>query len=271
MASGSAGEAAGERAGKSGDEVAPSWQGTQSDGGAPVPSWTDPPLHGSAPHVNPSFQGAAGGRPDDHGRPEPSPSLTDARPSLSAAIEATLARYGGMIRRVGWQHRLDEAGVDELVQDVRIRIWRARGDSEQIQQVTSSYMYRTASSAALDLLRRRRAGRSEAVEPEELEARVNAAATAAGPAEELAELELAEVVARAVDTIAPARRPVVRMYLAGYSREEIAGLLGWTEGKTRNLLYRGLADLRGRLLDQGIGWAAEAEDDDPTPDRTARA
>jgi len=30
--------------------------------------------------------------------------------------------------------------------------------------------------------------------------------------------------------------------------------MGWTEGKTRNLLYRGLADLRERLQGMGVGW-----------------
>ena len=51
----------------------------------------------------------------------------------------------------------------------------------------------------------------------------------------------------------PDGRPV-RMHLAGYPREEIAKLMGWTEAKTRNLLYRGLADLRERLTAEGIGW-----------------
>lgn len=174
-----------------------------------------------------------------------------------------------MIRRVGWQHRLDRSDLDELMQDVRIRIWRARAESEQIRQVTSSYVYRTATTAALDLLRRRRAGRTVAVEPDVLQARADAVTAVTGPADDLAESELAEQVARAVDTIAPARRPVVRMHLAGYSREEIAGLLGWTEAKTRNLLYRGLADLRERLAAQGIGWGTTATDDTALPDRTA--
>ena len=35
--------------------------------------------------------------------------------------------------------------------------------------------------------------------------------------------------------------------------EEIAALLGWSEAKTRNLLYRGLADLRSALAARGIG------------------
>ena len=60
--------------------------------------------------------------------------------------------------------------------------------------------------------------------------------------------ELAEQVPRAIDEIPESRRPAVRMYLAGYSREDIAELMGWTEAKTRNLLYRGLDDLRRKSL-----------------------
>jgi RNA polymerase sigma-70 factor (ECF subfamily) len=37
------------------------------------------------------------------------------------------------------------------------------------------------------------------------------------------------------------------MHMAGYHRNEIAELLGWTEAKTRNLLYRGLSDLKAKL------------------------
>lgn len=187
----------------------------------------------------------------------------------SAALEAALANFGSMVRRVGWRHRLSDADVDELVQDVRIRLWRARGEgeSEQIREVTSSYVYRTAVSASLDLLRRRRTHHAEPLEPEDRPGEAAQAAVRVGPAEELAESELAEEIARAVDAIAPARRPVVRMHLAGYPREEIAELLGWTEAKTRNLLYRGLADLRERLAARGIGWVSQDETRDL--DRTA--
>lgn len=37
------------------------------------------------------------------------------------------------------------------------------------------------------------------------------------------------------------------MYLNGYNHREIAGLLGWSEATTRNLLYRGLEELRSHL------------------------
>lgn len=180
---------------------------------------------------------------------------------LSDALERALGSFGAMVRRVGFRHRLSPADVEELLQDVRIRLWRARAGSEQIQQVTSSYVYRTAVSAALDLIRRRRGGRTESLDEmigDGGAAGAAVAVTAApadDPAAQLAESELGEIVAQVVDGLVPARRPVVRMHLAGYSREEIAELLGWSEAKTRNLLYRGLADLRERLAERGIGPA----------------
>jgi len=55
-----------------------------------------------------------------------------------------------------------------------------------------------------------------------------------------------------LESIAESRRPVVRTYLAGYGTTEIGELMGWTEAKARNLVYRGLADLRVRLRAMGI-------------------
>jgi RNA polymerase sigma-70 factor (ECF subfamily) len=47
------------------------------------------------------------------------------------------------------------------------------------------------------------------------------------------------------------------MHLAGYPREEIESLLGWSEARTRNLIYRGLGDLRARLEELGFGPEGE--------------
>ena len=175
-----------------------------------------------------------------------------AQDQLSSALETVLANFAAMVRRVGWRHHLSDADVDEVMQEVRIRLWRAHAGSEQIARAPASYVYRTAVSAALDIMRRRRAQRAERTVP--LDERDADAPAAPGPESDLEASELAEQVARAVEAIPASRRPVVRMYLAGYPREEIAGLLGWSEAKTRNLLYRGLADLRGRLTEMGVTW-----------------
>jgi RNA polymerase sigma factor (sigma-70 family) len=186
--------------------------------------------------------------------------LPEAERQLSLSVEAVVSRFGSMVRQVGRRYRLDEADVDEVMQEVRIRLWRSQGSSEQIGEVNTSYVYRTASSAALDVIRRRRSRRAEQHQSLDDEAGgVALAAPAPGPHGELESSEVAAQVARAIEAIPASRRPVVRMYLTGHPREEIAQLMGWTEGKTRNLLYRGLADLRERLTEMGLGWATAEE------------
>jgi len=173
----------------------------------------------------------------------------------SSALEAVLANFGAMVRGVGWRHRLSEADLDEVMQEVRIRVWRSKLTSEQIAAVGASYVYRVAVSAALDIMRARRTrrvGLAESIDDSHLAL----AAATPDPHAAAEGLELAEQVAQAIEMIPASRRPVVRMYLAGYPREEIADLLGWSEAKTRNLLYRGLADLRSRLTEWNVGWEA---------------
>jgi len=186
--------------------------------------------------------------------------LPEADQHLSLAVEAVLKRFGAMVRQVGRRYRLDESDVDEVLQEVRIRLWRAQRTSEQIGEVSTSYVYRTASSAALDVIRRRRSRRAEQHQSLDDEgAAVALAEPSPDPHGALEGFEVAQQVARALETIPASRRPVVKMYLTGHPREEIAELMGWTEGKTRNLLYRGLADLRERLQQMGVGWERAEE------------
>jgi len=161
-----------------------------------------------------------------------------------------------MILAVGRRHGLGDADVDEVMQEVRIRLWRHRGDADTLEGLGASYVHRTASSAAIDVLRRRRARRTgvdatEAVSP---------GLTLGGedPASETEHRELARRVFAAVDRLTPSRRPVVRMHLLGYDRREIAELLGATEGKVRNLLSRGMQDLRDLLEEEGMGPGGQA-------------
>lgn len=172
--------------------------------------------------------------------------------SLSPAIQAVTARFAGMVRRVGWRHHLSAADVDELLQEVRIRLWRARGDGQSIDATPASYAYRVARSAAVDMIRRRSARPEDAVDVVTLYCMPDVA-TGDTPDRGVEAIELADQIDEAVNLIHTTRRPAVRMHLAGYSRDEIAERMGWTEAKTRNLVYRGLAELRLRLTSMGIG------------------
>ena len=72
--------------------------------------------------------------------------------SLSRALDDVVSRAAAAVRQAGWRFGLSPDEVDEVFQDVRIRLWNARG-SEQISETSTSYVYKTAASAALDLIR----------------------------------------------------------------------------------------------------------------------
>lgn len=164
---------------------------------------------------------------------------------LSQAIEGVLQRFRQMVLGVGARHALRGADVDELVQDVRIRIWKGRTTSEEIQALPTSYIYQVAKTAALDMMRRRR---REASRADEMDDDVVGAVAGHARSDDQAALgELEGQVEAALAQLVPSRRVVVRMSLAGYDRQQIVERLGWSEGKVRNLLSRGMDDLRTHL------------------------
>lgn len=147
--------------------------------------------------------------------------------------------------------------MEEVFQEVRIRLWKALGDPGRIATVKASYVHRATLSAALDLIRRRRERERplDALESEVAGGRHLAhAATPAirSPEGELVRSRLRDAMAAALATLPERRRVPVRMHLSGYGILEIAGILGWTEPTARNLLYRGMADLRRELIRLGV-------------------
>ena len=167
------------------------------------------------------------------------------REALSSALESVMSRFSRMLRSVGRRRGLDDVDLQDMEQEVRLRLWRALGTSERIETAKTSYVYQTAMSATLDLIRRRRARPEEDLESVEV--------PTAGSDTSYEHHELGVRIDGAVDELDEPRNVVVRLHLSGYHREEIAQLLGWTEPKVRNLLYRGLEDLRALLVARGIG------------------
>ena len=172
----------------------------------------------------------------------------------SASIERVLLKFREVALRAGAAHGVAASEIDEVLQDVRIRMWRAlsTGGAVKLETLTRSYVYRAATSAALDLLRRRRARREHLTESLVPDERFPASGFAA-PDQSVLGREMLDGVAAAMAEMQPNRRVAVRLHLMGYDREEIADLLHWSEAKTRNLLYRGLEDLRHLLIARGIG------------------
>jgi RNA polymerase sigma factor (sigma-70 family) len=156
-------------------------------------------------------------------------------------LERIVSDHAAMVRHVGRRYRLSDADLDEVAQEVRIRLWRA---TQRFAEVPTSYVYRASTSAAVDLLRRRRARHADSTLP--LDEVAEPVSDAGDPWHAVEESELAARLARAIEEIPASRRPAVRLYLAGHSWQEVAAATGWSLAKARNLVYRGLSDLKQR-------------------------
>ncbi len=165
----------------------------------------------------------------------------------SSTIEELVTSWARTIRAAAAKYGIAGPDLDEVAQDVRVRLWRAlEQHGKPASALTAAYAYRAATSAAIDLLRRRRAEQPQRRAGFE-EAVAVVAGPGAGAADESAILDRLET---ALAMVPESRRPAVRLHLEGKHVSEIANLLGWTPAAARNRLYRGLDDLRTALRDE---------------------
>ena len=147
--------------------------------------------------------------------------------------------------------------VDDIVQEASLRLLRAIETEREIHDL-ASYVYRIAATTTIDAIRRARSRREEqlrhegAEEDDDRGPHILPTSPEQSP-ERLAERsELARAIAAAVDALPENRRRAVGLHLEGFTTHEIGELMGWTESKARNLVYRGLADVRDTLRAGGI-------------------
>jgi RNA polymerase sigma factor (sigma-70 family) len=174
-------------------------------------------------------------------------SLPDERPfapgsgsaprALSIRIEALVDRWGGVIQKAARQYGLSSSDLDEVTQDVRVRLWNLIERDGIGADINATYAWRAASSAAIDLVRRDRLNRGA------LTVAIESAPIPQAPDD----TDLLARLDEALRSLQPSRRVAVRLHLDGSSLSEIATILGWTHAQARNQVYRGLADLK-RIL-----------------------
>jgi RNA polymerase sigma factor (sigma-70 family) len=179
-----------------------------------------------------------------------------------ARLQELLDSYGALLRSTVRKLCPTTLGVsaEEIEQEARIRLWNALRRERNITD-PASYLYRIAATAAIDAVRRVRARREVSIE--EADTAIEPAAPKPpvvsrerSPEALAADQQVAAGVAAALAGLPDARRRAVGLHLRGFTSAEIAALLGWTEPKARNLVYRGLTDLRAALRDAGIDETA---------------
>ena len=158
-------------------------------------------------------------------------------------IDALVTRYGGLIAAVVRQVAGQNASrvADDVEQRVVVALWR-RLESEQTIEHPASYLYRMAVRETIHVLRQELAHAGvpidhPAVKPLDTH----------DPYQALEATETRMAIQAGILSLSPDRRRAVHQHLAGRTVAEIMKMYGWTYQRARNLVARGLSDLRHTL------------------------
>ncbi len=183
---------------------------------------------------------------------------------LEERFNLVVEEFGVLLRRAIVRFCPRDKGLqfDDIEQEARLRLWRALQDEREVTNY-ASYIYRIAATATIDALRRVQARHEEQLEIL-IDQRTDDGDIMLAPApvkdspERLAESrEAVDKVMSAVAKLPDGQRRAVGMYLQGMTSQDVADLMGWSEPKSRNLVYRGLKELRKSLREEGIDYEIE--------------
>jgi RNA polymerase sigma-70 factor (ECF subfamily) len=167
-------------------------------------------------------------------------------------LRSILDEFSGLIKVHIIKFNPQKFGLDpeDISQEIRIKIWRLLHDEKTIRN-QASYIKKIVNSSVIDLLRKWK--RDEGILSVEKQKKVSEMKKGYPMTISLEE-NLRDTVAEAVDSLIDSRRKVVRLHLMDMTIEEISAYFNWSTNKTRNLLYRGLTDLKNRLKNKDIDY-----------------
>jgi RNA polymerase sigma-70 factor (ECF subfamily) len=167
-------------------------------------------------------------------------------------FEALLGRFTDFIRIQISKFNLPKFGLDpeDVSQEIKIKIWKIFYNEKEINNYPS-YIKKIVHSSVIDLFRKWK--REEGVFFQEKQKKISETKMdyLSGCQKED---HIREILAEAIDCLIESRRKVVKLFLLDMNIEEISAFYNWSQNKTRNLLYRGLSDLKNILKDKDINY-----------------
>jgi len=156
---------------------------------------------------------------------------------------------------------------EEVDLEVRLKLWRNVARGKKIDNLRS-YLWRVVYTTAIDLIAERkdylpidsllRGTQEDEIMPAEL--------MSPDRASERQEYKLR--LEEAIASLPERRKAVAKLYLAGEGIPAIAASLGWRPNQVRHLLYRGLSDVRKKMIREEDGRSAALKRNDiETPNK----
>jgi len=180
---------------------------------------------------------------------------------LEQSTKAVIDRFSLLIKKViqGHLHRSDDIDLEDIEQEVRLKIWAFLKKGKNVQNLPS-YIKKVAYSTTIDELRKMIKQRPSG-EAEMLKRIFAGSALMSRPVKDfypeagIEDTEAREKILALVDSLSENRKKVLRLYLEGLSIDEISASLHWEKPRVRHLFYRGIDDLKEktRFLRGSVG------------------
>ena len=173
-----------------------------------------------------------------------------ARQKKEREFQKIIDDFSSYIRCLIFKYNLSKLGLDpeDLIQEIRLKLWKIIDDEKNISN-PASYIRKVVESAVIDQIRRIR--KEEEIFITEKKKLISEFEPKASSYQDQTG-SLKEYVLKAADKLLDSRKLVVKLYLLNMSLPEISDYLHYSSAKTRNLLYRGLADLKIILKEMGF-------------------
>ena len=137
------------------------------------------------------------------------------------------------------------ARSDDVEQRVVISLWKQL-EGEQSIHYPSSYIYRAAVRETVRAIREMVSAAAEPVEDRVLGTLIGSD----DPHRMLESKESKSFIDACIDEMETSRQRAVRSHLAGFEVTEIMEMYGWSYNKARNLIARGMAELRQSIRER---------------------
>lgn len=171
-------------------------------------------------------------------------------------LEKLLKAFANYIRVHILKYNLHRYGIDpeDIAQEIRIKLWRVLTLEKDINH-RPSYIRKVVDSTVIDHLRKWK--REEMAINQTMMKTVSDGQIKYDLPEISTDERLQEIVIKAVNQLIDSRKKAVKLFLLNMNLEEIARYYSWSKDKARNLLYRGLSDLKRILKAKDIYYDPE--------------
>lgn len=139
---------------------------------------------------------------------------------------------------------------EDIVQAALMRLIGLERRGEHDPRPAASYLWKVAYSTTVDEIRRIRRRQEVSLNQEDQD--TSGPTAPESPLRDQSSRELGLAIQGCLQTLVEPRRLVVGFYLLGHDLAESEKLTGWDGKRVRNLLYRGLGNLRQCLTTKGF-------------------